>query len=122
VRLDRVARRIVQELRCFHPATRVTFSELPIIDADPAVVHHVLANVIADAFDHSAQAPDPEVEISIDTRGLLQVIDNGPACATQDAANTRLADAQRRLDRHGGWMRAEWRKGSPRRFTISFEA
>jgi signal transduction histidine kinase len=78
VSLDQMVRRVVRDMRPAYPATRVTFSELPIIDADPVAVQELLVKVIGHAFRYSALSPQPEVEISIDTKGALQVIDNGP--------------------------------------------
>lgn len=82
VPLDPMVRRIVRDIQPLYPKTRVTFSELPIIDADPAVVHGVLVEVIGNAFRYSALSPRPAVEISIDTDGALRVIDNGPGAPT----------------------------------------
>jgi signal transduction histidine kinase len=75
LQLDEMVRDVLREMRPSYPATRVTLSELPIIHADPVVVRHVLLNVIANAFKYSALAPQPAVEVSIDTSGALQVID-----------------------------------------------
>ena len=137
LQLDEVVCHVLREMRARYPATRVTLSELPIIDADPGVVHQVLGNVIANAFKYSVLAPQPAVEISLHASGALQVIDNGHGFANEDAEKifepfvrlTRdpaylgagLAAAKQSLERHGGWIRAESREGGPTRFTISFE-
>ncbi|HVZ45631.1 MAG TPA: ATP-binding protein [Ramlibacter sp.] len=136
--LDEFVRDVLRETQPGYPATRVISSELPIIHADPIVVRHVLVNVITNAFRHSALAPEPAVEVSLDASGALQVIDNGVGFPmtkgagtfetfvqlTQDPAylgvGLCLAAAKRLLDRHGGWMRAESRDGGPTRITISF--
>lgn len=137
--LDEMVRQVVRDMRARYPATRVTISELPIIHADPVVVRHVLASVLANAFKYSALAPEPAVEISLHANGALQVVDNGLGFANEDAARifepfvrlTRdpsypgvglgLATAKQWLDRHGGCIRAESREGGPTRFSISFE-
>jgi signal transduction histidine kinase len=138
LRLDEMVRHVLREMQSGYPATRVKIGELPVIHADPVVVRHVLVNVIANAFKYSALAPHPTVEISVDTSGALQVIDNGFGFANEDAAKIfepfvrlthdpaypglglGLAAAKRWLGRHGGWIRAESREGGPTRFTISF--
>lgn len=78
VRLDQMVLRLLRDIHPRFPATRVTFSELPVVDADPVLVHELLAQVIANAFWYSALSPQPMVEISLDATGALQVIDNGP--------------------------------------------
>jgi len=116
--LDEIVRHVLRETQPGYSATRVILSELPIIHADPVVVRHLLVNVIANAFKHSALAPEPTVEISLDTSGALQVIDNGIGFPMTEGAG--MFAARKWLDRHGGWMRAQSREGGPTRITISF--
>jgi signal transduction histidine kinase len=138
LRLDEMVRHVLREIQPAYPATRVILSELPIIHADPVVVRPVLVNVIANAFKYSALAPEPAVEVSLDTSGALQVIDNGIGFPQEDAARifepfvrlTRdpaypglglgLTAVRKWLHGHGGWIRAESREGGPTRFAMSF--
>ncbi|HYF20283.1 MAG TPA: HAMP domain-containing sensor histidine kinase [Ramlibacter sp.] len=133
-----LVREVLYELRPAYPGTRVVTSELPIVEADPALARQVLVNVIGNALKYSARAEQPLVQVGVDTRGDLYVEDNGIGFAMQQAeavfkpfericgsaaysgSGVGLAIARRILERHGGWIRARSREGGPTVFTFSF--
>jgi two-component system, sensor histidine kinase and response regulator len=138
VALDEMVREVLRELRTPYIATRVITSELPIMQADPALARQILMNVIGNALKYSALSPEPIVQIGLDAQGSLYVTDNGIGFpmdkadsifdpferVTGDPAypgtGVGLAIAQRLLRRHGGWIHAQSREGGPTTFTFSF--
>jgi signal transduction histidine kinase len=106
-----------------HPRAVVEIGTLPPAAADPALIRHVWANLLGNAFKYSAQREQPVIKVSGRTEGsqtIYTVEDNGVGFDMQYADrlfavfkrlhNSReypgtgvgLAIAQRIVDRHGG--------------------
>ncbi|MEJ6021048.1 sensor histidine kinase [Ramlibacter sp. PS4R-6] len=138
VAIDELVREVLRELRPAYPATRVIVSELPLVHADPALARQVLVNLVGNALKYSALAPDPLVQVALDSDGAFMVTDNGigfPLAKAQSVfepfhrvtcdpaypgTGVGLAVVRRLLERHGGWIRAHSRDGGPTVFTFSF--
>jgi signal transduction histidine kinase len=136
--LGRLTKEVLHDLRFAYPNTRVVVSELPIVQVDVGAARQVLANVIGNAFEYSALAGKPLVQVGLDTEGHVTVSDNGIGFSMDQAESifepferfapgssypgvgVGLAITRRLLRRHGGWIRAQSRPGGPTVFTFSF--
>lgn len=118
-------------------------SDLPIVAADPTLVHTILQNLLDNAIKFSAGRPDPRVTIGARDEGgetIITVRDNGAGIApehqetvfelfhTLDGARSGsgvgLASVQRAVQRHGGraWVESEGEgRGSTFCFTLPDE-
>ncbi len=142
VRTAAVVREVVESLAGGTAAPQVRIDDgLPDVQADPALVRQVFANLLANAVKFSNSAAQPRVEVGA-TRALEGVVfyvrDNGVGFSPAQAAE--LFQAFRRLhadrfeghgigltivrrivERHGGRLWAEGRPGEGATFYFTFE-
>jgi signal transduction histidine kinase len=128
-----IVRAVVAEARAVYPdpKTVVEMGTLPPAAADPAVIRHVWANLIRNAFKYSAKREHPRIRITGRTEAgetIFSVEDNGAGFdmlyvdklfgvfkrlhSTRDFQGTGvgLAIAHRIVARHGGRI---WARGEP---------
>ena len=114
--------------------------EFPRVNADPARIREVLANLIENAIKYRGTRPDPVIHIGVETGGdgpVFFVADNGIGIepqylerifnlfekldGTTEGTGIGLAIVQRIIEAHGGrvWAESEGEgKGSTFRFTL----
>jgi len=114
--------------------------EFPRVNADPARIREVLANLIENAIKYRGDRPDPVIKIGVETGGdepVFFVADNGIGIeprylervfnlfekldGTTEGTGIGLAIVQRIIEAHGGrvWAESEGEgKGTTFRFTL----
>ena len=116
--------------------------ELPDLQADPALVRQVFANLLANGIKFSGSAPQPRVEVGAtrapDGRTVFHVRDNGVGFTEDEGRELfvpfrrlhadrfeghgiGLTIVRRIVDRHGGRVWAEGKPGEGATFFFSFD-
>jgi len=143
VDLTALAESVVADLRQAEGgvAVEAVITPLPPATGDPALLRHVLANLIGNAFKFSAKRAHPRVEIGAQREGAevaYYVKDNGAGFDMEyagklfgvfqrlhrpdefEGTGVGLALAQRIVQRHGGriWAEGQVNEGATFRFTL----
>ncbi|HVZ44383.1 MAG TPA: ATP-binding protein [Ramlibacter sp.] len=139
VDLGALAHDVTEQLRPMYPEAVVTIGELPIVRADPAMMHQVFANLVGNALKFSSKRSGARVRIEASERAGshdITVSDNGAGFDAAYAAKlftlfqrlhsdaefpgtgVGLSIVKRVVERHGGRVAASMQDGWT---TFSFE-
>jgi len=144
VHTDALVREVADLLAGATATARVVAIEgqLPDLQADPALVRQVFANLLANGIKFSGSAPQPRVEVGAtrapDGRTVFHVRDNGVGFTEDEGRELfvpfrrlhadrfeghgiGLTIVRRIVDRHGGRVWAEGRPGEGATFFFSFD-
>jgi PAS domain S-box-containing protein len=143
VDMSALARQVAAEITEIAPGPRVDVSiaEGLRVEADPALLRILLANLLSNAFKFTAKSPEPRIEVgSIERNGetWFFVRDNGAGFDMKQASRlfvpfqrlhgrkhfegtgVGLATVQRVVRRHGGSVHAEGHPGAGATFLFRF--
>lgn len=137
---------VIAQLREAAPERRidvVVSSDLPPVDGDPELLRLAFGNILSNAFKFTRQAEQARIELSArreDQQHVYSIKDNGAGFemkyagklfglfqrmhdeAQFEGAGVGLALARRLIERHGGTIRAEARRGAGATFHVTLPA